>query len=67
MRASDHSPEHKLPLRLAEALQHLAVLRVLGKHGREAQQHLLNSLHELLLVGVPGADLGEHTLQNSTE
>lgn len=61
----DHSPEHELPLRLAEALQHLAVLGFLCQHGLQAQQHLLDSLHELLLVGVPGADLGEHTLRNS--
>lgn len=59
---SAHSPEHELALGLTEALQDSAVLGVLGQHGLEGQQHLLNRLHELGLLGVSRTHLVEHTL-----
>lgn len=57
------SPEHEHALRLTQALQHLAVSRVLGQNGLEAQQDLLHGLHELILMRVPSPDLGQHALR----
>ena len=59
---SKHLPEHKLPLRLAAPLQDRAVLGVLCQHRLEAQQDLLHGLQKLVLVCIPAADLGQHTL-----
>lgn len=42
-------------------------LRVLGQHRLEAQQDLLHSLQELILVGVPCPDLGQDALQPCNE
>lgn len=59
---SGDSPENEHALGLTQALEHGAVGGVLGQHGLEAQQDLLNGLHELILVGVPCAHLGDHAL-----
>lgn len=56
------SPEHDEALRLTHALQDGSILWLGLQHGLKAQEHLLNSLQELTLVGVTAGHLAQHVL-----
>ena len=59
---SPGDPEHDLALWLTELLQNGDELWALLEHGLQGGDHLIHSLQELLLVGVPGLDLVEDCL-----